>query len=187
MVWRGGGAIALLDLLPAVLEPELYLLGSNTLELGGELGEALCGGVTILLKGGLQDIELFWGAASAVILGLELAETGETFPAVLKPLGNLCGGDAELLCEVDLLLELWISVVVEGFEECVLLGRCDSPLGLGWRMRMRVVVVVVVMVGGEGRSWGSVDKGEIVMRRSGVGKGGSGAGGGDGVVGERGC
>lgn len=121
-----------------MLEPELYLFCCDACELRFELLKALCGGVSILLEGGLQDVELLRSAPGAVVLCFELTETREALAAVLKPLGNLGGCDAELLSEMGFLGELWIGLLVEGLEQGLLLRGGDAPFGLRGRGEMGV-------------------------------------------------
>lgn len=63
-------------LLSAVFEPEFNLLGSDTLELSCELLQALRVRVALCVESGLENVEFLRSAAGAVVLGLELTETG---------------------------------------------------------------------------------------------------------------
>lgn len=111
-----------------MLEPEFDLLGGDVLELRLELRELFRGRVGIIFEGTLQHDELLLGAATAVILRLELAEFGETLAAVLEPLGDLGAGDAELGGEQRFLVGARVRVLGKGLEEALLLGGGDAPL-----------------------------------------------------------
>lgn len=83
-----------MHLFPAVLEPQLDLLGRDAIELRFELREAFRRRVAIELEGRLQHVQLFRRASRTVVLCLELAETRECLPAMLKPFGYLRSSDA---------------------------------------------------------------------------------------------